>query len=72
MKRERVQCLMSGLSRYELTGPERECVQSIERHFNQRGVVTNQQESILEDIYLEKTSFIRATIFLHLQQGLTL
>ncbi len=71
MKKEKLQCLVSGLSRYELTGPERECVQTIEQHFNQRGAVTNQQESILEDIYLEKTRFIRTAIFLQIQQGFT-
>jgi hypothetical protein len=63
MKRERVRCIMSGLSRYELTGLEKQCVQTIEQYINQKGVVTDKQESILEAIYMEKTRFIREAIF---------
>jgi len=66
MGKERVRCIVSGLSRYKLTGPEKQWVQSIEQYFNQRGVVTDQQESILEAIYTEKTRFIREAILFNI------
>ena len=67
MKKERLKCILSGLSRYELSGPERQCVQSIERYFNQEGMVTDRHESILEGIYLERTRFIRNAVFFNMQ-----
>jgi hypothetical protein len=67
MEKERLKCILSGLSRYELTGPEMQCVQSIERYFNQEGMVTDRHESILEGIYMEKTRFIRNAVFFNIQ-----
>ncbi len=55
MNLERLQCIVSGLSRYELTGLEKRFVQSVERYFNEEGKLTDQQESILEGLYREKT-----------------
>ncbi len=62
MNKERLRCIASGLSRYELTRLERRFVQSVEEYFNQNGMLTEQQESILEGIYGEKTRFVRNAI----------
>ena len=63
MDKERLECIMSGLNRYELTGLEKRFVQSVERYFQEKSMLTNQQESILEDVYREKTGFIRNAVF---------
>jgi uncharacterized membrane-anchored protein len=61
MNVERVRRMVSGLSRYELTELEQRFVQSVEQYFKQEGMLTEQQESILEGLYNEKTrwGFIR-------------
>jgi hypothetical protein len=63
MDKERFECVMSGLNRYELTGQERRFVQSVEQSFLEKGMLTNQQESTLEGVYREKTGFIRNAVF---------
>jgi hypothetical protein len=63
MNRERLVCILSGLNRYELTGPEERFVQSVEQDYKEKSMLTDQQESILEGIYWEKTRFIRNAIF---------
>ena len=63
MDTERLECIMSGLNRYELTGPEERFVQSVEQFFKQKSMLTDQQESILEGVYREKTGFIRNAVF---------
>ncbi len=62
MEKERLKCIVSGLNRYELTELEKGFVGSVEQYFKQEGKLTEQQESILEGLYREKTRFIRYTI----------
>jgi hypothetical protein len=62
MDKERLQCIMSGLNRYELTRLEKRFVQSVEHYFQEKSMLTNQQESILEGVYREKTGFIRNAV----------
>jgi hypothetical protein len=63
MNKERLECVLSGLNRYELTGLEKRFVQSVERYFKEKSMLTDQQESILEGVYREKTGFIRNAVF---------
>ncbi len=63
MDKERLQCIMSGLNRYELTGLEKQFVQSVKQYFKEKSMLTEQQESILEGVYREKTGLIRNTVF---------
>ena len=58
MNTERLRCIVSGLTRHELTELEQRFVQSVEQYFEQEGRLTEQQESILEDLYREKTRWI--------------
>ena len=55
MNTERLRCIVSGLSRYELTEMEQRFAQSVEQYFKQEGKLTAQQESILENLYRKKT-----------------
>ena len=63
MDKERLECIMSGLNRYELTGQEKRFVQSVGQYFKEKSILTDQQESILESIYREKTGLIRNAVF---------
>ena len=63
MDKERLECIMSGLNRYELTGLENRFVQSLGQYFKEKSILTDQQESILESIYREKTGLIREAVF---------
>ncbi len=63
MNEERVKWMMSGLRRYELSGLERKFVQTAEQQFNLTGKLSEPQETILQSIYNEKTSFIQNAIF---------
>ncbi len=63
MDKERLKCIMWGLNRYELTGLEKRFVQSVEQYFKQKSLLTDQQESILEGVYREKTGSIRNAVF---------
>jgi len=62
MNKEKLQCIVSGLRRYELTKLEKRFVHAVEQYFNQHGMLTEQQESILEGIYREKTRFVQSAI----------
>jgi hypothetical protein len=63
MGKERLECIMSGLNRYELTGLEKQFVQSVEQYFKEKSMLTDQQESILEGVYRKKTGLIRDAVF---------
>jgi hypothetical protein len=54
MDKKRLHCIISGLNRYELTGLEKRFVQSVDRYFKEKSMLTDQQESILEGVYREK------------------
>jgi hypothetical protein len=49
--------MMSGLNRPGLTEREKKFIESAAHYFNQTGGLTEQQESILEGLYREKTGF---------------
>jgi transcriptional regulator with GAF, ATPase, and Fis domain len=69
MNKERLRCVISGLSRYELTGLEKQFVQSVEQYFKQENLLTDQQESILEGIYREKTRWLKKAILSQLTKN---
>ena len=62
MDDKRLQCILLGLKKNELTFRERQFIEAVEKYFNEKGVLTDQQESILEGIYREKV-WIRKTFF---------
>jgi len=62
MNDKRLKCILVGLKRDELTLGERQFIEAVEKYFYEKGVLTDQQESILEGIYREKI-WIRKTFF---------
>ncbi len=58
MNRERLEWVMSGLTRYHLTKNEDQFVKSAEYDFNQKSMLTEQQEEKLETLYKEKSRLI--------------
>ena len=58
MNRERLEWIMSGLSRYRLTQKEDRFVRSAEHDFNQKNMLTEEQEEKLESLYKEKSKFL--------------
>ena len=54
MNDKRFKCILVGLNRYELTLREKQFIEAVEKYFNEKGVLTGQQESILKGIYREK------------------
>ncbi len=62
MDKERLKCIVSGLSRYELTYLEKRFIEAVEQSFEERRGLTEQQESILERLYMEKLRWIRKGI----------
>jgi hypothetical protein len=62
MDQQRLDCIMSGLSQYELTDLERRFVQWVNRCVADKSGLTEEQELVLEGVYLEKTGFIRNAV----------
>jgi len=62
MDDKRLNCILVGLKRHELTFRERQFIEAVEKYFHEKSVLTDQQESILEGIYREKV-WIRKTFF---------
>jgi len=58
MDRERLDWVVSGLNRYKLTQKEDQLVKSAEQDFNQKKMLTEQQEERLESLYKEKSRLI--------------
>jgi hypothetical protein len=58
MNKERLEWVMSGLIRYNLTKNEDQFVKSAEYDFNQKNMLTEQQEERLEGLYKEKSRLI--------------
>lgn len=58
MDHERLEWIISGLSRYKLTEKEGRFVKSIEVDFNHKNNLTEQQEEKLESLYKEKSRFL--------------
>jgi len=59
LHREQLERMISGLKRPGLTERERLFIESAASYFNQTGKLTEQQESILEGLYREKTGFLQ-------------
>ena len=62
MDKGRLKCILSGLNRYELTSLEKRFIEGAKLSLEKQGKLTEQQESMLESIYTEKTRWIRKGI----------
>ncbi len=62
MDKRRLKCIMSGLSRYELTLMEKRFIERAKHSLEEQGGLTEQQECMLEGLYMEKTRWIRKGI----------
>jgi len=58
MNKERLDWVVSGLNRYNLTKKEGQFVKSAEQDFNEKNMLTEQQEEKLESLYKEKSRLI--------------
>ena len=58
MNKERLEWVMSGLSHYKLTAGEDQFIKLAEQDFNQKNLLTKQQEERLENLYKEKSRLI--------------
>jgi hypothetical protein len=58
MNKERLEWIMSGLNRYNLTKGENQFVKSAEQDFNQKNKLTEKQEEKLGSFYKEKSRFL--------------
>jgi hypothetical protein len=59
LHKEQLERMMSGLKRPGLTEREKKFIELAARYFNQTGGLTEQQESILEGLYREKTGSLQ-------------
>ncbi len=59
MDKARLKNIISGLSRYELTSLEKRFVEAAKHSLEEDGRLTEQRESVLESLYMEKTKWIR-------------
>jgi len=50
---------MSGLNRFELTRCEKQFLELVTSYFDQKGILTEEQEVILEGLYREKMRWAR-------------
>lgn len=55
MNKERLEWVMSGLSRYKLTKSEDQFLKSASGDFDQKQMLTERQEDRLENLYREKS-----------------
>ena len=62
MNEGRLKCILSGLSRYELTSVEKRFTEATKHSLEERGRLTEQQGHILESLYMEKTKWVRKGI----------
>lgn len=58
MNHERLEWIISGLTRYQLTAKEDQFVKSAEVDFSQKNALTEQQEEKLESLYKEKSRLL--------------
>ena len=61
MNSERIKCVMAVLGRYELTLLEKRFVGRVKEYCGKNGMITEQQESILEGINREKIRWMKKT-----------
>ncbi len=55
MTKDRLEWVLSGLSRYKLTSGEEQFLKSAENDFRQKDMLTDKQEERLETLYKEKS-----------------
>ena len=55
MTKDRLEWVLSGLSRYKLTSGEEQFLKSAENDFQQKDMLTEKQEERLENLYKEKS-----------------
>ncbi len=55
MNKERLEWVMSGLSRYKLTKSEDQFIKSASEDFDKKEMLTERQEERLENLYKEKS-----------------
>ncbi len=56
---KRLKYLMSGLNRFKLTRCEKQFLELVKGYFEQKGVLTEEQEVMLEGLYREKVRWAR-------------
>ena len=61
MNSERFKCIMAVLGHYELTLLEKQFIERVKDYYELNGMLTEQQESILEGIYREKIRWMNKT-----------
>ena len=59
MDKERLRSIVSALGSYELTYLEKQFVGRAKEYLEENGMLTEQQESILQGIYKEKTRWMK-------------
>ena len=69
-KGRRLKCIISGLSRYELTLLEKRFIEVAKHSLEEQGRLTEEQEFILESLYVRRTRWIRKGA-IHLAQNST-
>ena len=62
MDKGRLKCIISGLSRYELTSLEKRFIEATKLSLEKQGSLTEQQEAMLESLNMEKARWIRKGI----------
>ncbi len=62
MQEGQIRCILSGIKRFELTPTEMEFIVFAEQSLNQDGPIVKKIERVLEEIYWQKTKFIRSSI----------
>jgi len=62
MDKGRLKSIISGLNRYELTPLEKRFIEAARLSLEKEGRLTEQRESVLESLYMEKTKWIRKGI----------
>ncbi len=68
MNAERMRCIISGIKRFELTEDEAEFICCAEERLKRTKLLSETAELILEEIYSQKTEFIRDSIMSMLKQ----
>ncbi len=69
MTKDRLEWVLSGLSRYKLTRGEEQFLKSAENDFRQKTMLTDKQEERLESLYREKSRLLPNRTIPHPQEG---
>jgi hypothetical protein len=58
MRKDRLEWVISGLNQYKLTNREDQFIKDVAQDFNEKNMLTEQQEDKLENLYKEKSKLI--------------